>query len=120
MMSYAEFLKFVFFGPNVTKEINVLQALSSTPALTHLINTLSSIEIGDRKQISEKEIKDGLENLKKHLDVMTDSRNDLNDGQKEYDKIKNLFVINGCYDNIVNWLKSLGYIEISSSVDNIE
>ena len=105
----------MLLGPRAALGINALKATFILPALVHLVEALSMIESGIRPSLTDDEIRRGLEEFKSILDLGIDNRTDLAEWQKEMQKNGNVYLVNGCYGEI---LYMLGRKEYSMQINH--
>lgn len=98
--------------------INALRATFNLPVLLHLVETLSMIESGIRPTLRDDEIRRGLEEFKSILDLGIENRTDLAEWQKEIQKNRNAYLVNGCYGEILYMLGKNGYSMHFNPPDN--
>lgn len=109
MFSISKYLLFWALGPQFVRGINALESINGIPSLIHLVEVLSAIESGYKVEITEKEIEDGLSELKKVMESQVENRRDIGEQQKEELKRRCGFIVSGCYDFIMFSLQGAGY-----------
>ena len=96
MQELLNLLLFIVMGPQVAYTATSLRTYSGIPQFIHLVELLFSIGSGQRIPISDKEIRDGLDELSLLLEKRVDENSNLTNPQKYLAKQENKCLLNGC------------------------